>query len=142
MKKAILISCLIGGFTFMFPSFAVSNSEKLLSEYTMPAGYSEVSQNIAYALIEKNKGVLIDVRSPEEFAEGHIEGAINIPVETIKDGQNLQEVPDLNKPLLLYCRTGRRATVAGHYLVNAGYKHVVNFGGVSTWQYGLIQDND
>ena len=126
----------------MFPSFAVSNSEKLLSEYTMPAGYSEVSQNIAYALIEKNKGVLIDVRSPEEFAEGHIEGAINIPVETIKDGQNLQEVPDLNKPLLLYCRTGRRATVAGQYLVNAGYKYVVNFGGVSTWQYGLIQDND
>ena len=85
----------------MFPSFAVSNSDKLLNEYTMPAGYSEVAQNIAYALIENNKGVLIDVRSPEEFAQGHIEGALNIPVETIKDGQMLREAPDLNKPLLL-----------------------------------------
>ena len=39
----------------MFPSFAVSNSDKLLDEYTMPAGYSEIAQNIAYALIEKIK---------------------------------------------------------------------------------------
>lgn len=125
----------------MFPSFAVSNSDKLLHEYTMAEGYSEIPQDLAYALIEKHRGLLLDVRSPEEFADGHIEGAINIPVETIKDGQQLKSAPDPDTPLLLYCRTGRRATIAGHYLVNAGYKHVINFGGVSTWQYGLIQDN-
>ena len=50
----------------MFPSFAVSNSEKLLSEYTMPAGYSEVSQNIAYALIEKNKAAYAKLCSMRE----------------------------------------------------------------------------
>ena len=142
MKQALLLSCFIGGLSFMFPSFAANTSADLLKEYTMQQGYSEISQNIANALIENKKGVLIDVRTPEEFAEGHIEGAINIPVETIKDDELLKEVPDTKTPLLIYCRTGRRASDAGQTLVKNGYQYVVNFGGVSTWQYGLVQNPD
>lgn len=122
---------------FMFPSFAATDPAELLQEFEMQKGYSEISQNIANALIESNdKIALIDVRSPEEFREGHIDGAVNIPVENIKEHQLLDGIPT-STPLLLYCRTGRRATTAGQMLVRSGYQYVMNFGGVTTWQFGL-----
>lgn len=122
----------------MFPSFAATDNASLLQDFTMQRGYSEISQNIANALMQERKDiVVIDVRTPEEFAQGHIEGAINIPVETMKDHEQLSAVPDTSTPVLLYCRTGRRATKAGQLMVKNGYQYVMNFGGVTTWQYGL-----
>lgn len=125
----------------MFPSFAFAqaDTDTILKDFVMPNGYNEISQNIAYALLESRTDiVLIDVRTAEEFKDAHIEKALNIPLETLVEGATLAEVPDLNTPILLYCRSGRRATVAGQMLVNAGYKHVINFGGIVTWQYGTI----
>ncbi|WP_028451514.1 rhodanese-like domain-containing protein [Chitinilyticum aquatile] len=73
---------------------------------------------------------IIDVRSVDEFAAGHIEGAINIPVEQIASG--LQHIRSLNKDstILLYCRSGRRAAAAQQLLEQQGYRKVVNGGGM------------
>lgn len=122
----------------MFPSLGTTAPEEVIAEYTIPEGYSEVSQHIANALIELNKGIIIDVRTVEEYDAGHIIGAVNIPVETMHEGQDLSVIPNKETPLLLYCRTGRRAVTAGQILVRNGYKYVLNFGGINTWPYGLI----
>jgi phage shock protein E len=78
-------------------------------------------------MLDKN-GVLIDVRTPEEFASGHIEGAINISHDII--GNNIAEVvPDKSTPIYMYCRSGRRVGVAMEILSGLGYTNMYNLGG-------------
>ncbi|WP_070965694.1 rhodanese-like domain-containing protein [Vibrio sonorensis] len=72
--------------------------------------------------------LLIDVRTPEEFASGHLEGAVNIPLSELE--QRLNTV-DKSKQTVLYCRSGRRSGVAYEILRNAGYDNIHNAGGYS-----------
>jgi phage shock protein E len=70
----------------------------------------------------------IDVRTPEEFNAGHIEGAVLIPYEVIAD--HIAEVTvDKNADIRVYCRSGRRSGVAKDTLQAMGYTHVINEGG-------------
>lgn len=80
------------------------------------------------AQTKKAKGIWIDVRTPEEFKTGHIQGALNIPVEQI--AHHIQRVSrDKNAPLNLYCRSGNRVNMAMQTLKQMGYTNVVNHGG-------------
>lgn len=72
--------------------------------------------------------LLVDVRSPAEFAEGHITGARNMPLQDIE--QRLKELPK-DKPIVLYCRSGSRSSMALRMLRSAGYENIYNAGGVS-----------
>ncbi|KAA3644611.1 MAG: rhodanese-like domain-containing protein [Chloroflexi bacterium] len=74
--------------------------------------------------------LLLDVRTPEEFASGHIEGAVNINVETL--ASRLDEVPT-DVPVVIYCRSGNRSATASQILVGAGYEGVYDLGGIQTW---------
>ncbi len=73
---------------------------------------------------------LIDVRSAAEFDEGHLEGAINISVESIATKIE-QEIPDKNTKIVLYCRSGNRSATAAEALINKGYTNVYDLGGMS-----------
>lgn len=81
--------------------------------------------------------VLIDVRTPEEFTSGHIEGAYNIPLDRID--RTLQIVQDKNTPLYLYCRSGARSGRACSYLQSEGYTNAVNIGGIVSWRGPVIE---
>jgi len=74
---------------------------------------------------------LLDVRTPEEFASGHIAGAINISVDALD--QHLSEVPK-DQPVVVYCHSGNRSAQATQILQNAGYSQVYDLGGVVQWQ--------
>ena len=76
----------------------------------------------------KAKGIWIDVRTPEEFKEGHLKDAVNIPVDQI--GVRIGSVsPDKSAPVNLYCRSGRRSEAALQELKKMGYTNVTNHGG-------------
>ena len=75
---------------------------------------------------------LVDVRTPEEYAAGHIPGSINIPLDRILDIKNV--VSDKNNPLYVYCRSGRRSSQAASALEKAGYTRVVNIGGIMDYK--------
>lgn len=75
---------------------------------------------------------IIDVRSAEEYAGGHVPGAINIPVEIIVH-QIDQHVPDKNAPISVYCHSGNRAGFAEMMLASIGYTNVENKGGLEWW---------
>lgn len=80
--------------------------------------------------------VLVDVRSPEEYAASHIEGARNIPVGTL--AARLAELgPPATTPVVVYCQTGGRSTQAAHTLRAAGFTSVHNLGPMSAWQAPL-----
>ena len=108
----------------------------LLAGCAAPAeggSYRQVSMNEAIAIMEKETDyILLDVRTMEEFAEGHIPGAINIPNETIGTVQ-LPELPDKDQLILVYCRSGNRSKQASDKLVKLGYTNVVEFGGIRDW---------
>lgn len=76
--------------------------------------------------------VIIDVRTAEEFAAGHIEGALNIPYEQIAGG--IRSVKGLSKdqPVLVYCRSGRRSGIAKAALEKEGWKRILDGGGMDT----------
>jgi rhodanese-related sulfurtransferase len=75
-------------------------------------------------------GILIDVRTPEEYATGHIAGSVNIAVEEL--GSRLAEVPE-GQPVIVYCRSGNRSAAAARILVDAGYGPVYDLGGIRSW---------
>jgi rhodanese-related sulfurtransferase len=74
--------------------------------------------------------LLIDVRTPEEFASGHIARSINISVETLEN--RLSEIPH-DQPVIVYCRSGNRSTQAAQILASAGYTDIRNLGGINAW---------
>lgn len=82
----------------------------------------------ATATAKKAEGLWIDVRSPEEYAAGHIEGAINIPVNGIVAGVEKLKLQK-DAPINLYCKRGIRAQQAYEALSQAGYSNLTNQGG-------------
>lgn len=87
-------------------------------------------------LIRSADRVLIDVRTPGEYAGGHLEGALAIPHEQI--GQRIASVaPDKDRTIVLYCRSGRRSEIARQTLVDLGYRKVINAGGFEQLQADL-----
>lgn len=72
---------------------------------------------------------VIDVRTPEEFASGHISGAVNIPVEEADFGERIAEL-DPKASYLVYCRSGRRSAIAADLMAEAGFRDVVDAGGL------------
>ena len=84
--------------------------------------------------------VLLDVRTEEEYGIEHAAGAILLPqedLETMDEGEILDILPDLDAPVLLYCRTGRRAALAAVKLDELGYTRLYNLGGLNGWPYGM-----
>ena len=79
-------------------------------------------------MIEKNKTTFIDVRTPDEFAMGHIDGAINIPLDKLQ--QNIPAVVAIQGPKILYCRSGGRSSMAVNLLKQHVIANVENGGGI------------
>jgi len=76
--------------------------------------------------------IILDVRTQEEYADGHIPGAICVPNETIGTEPPV-ELPDKEKKILVYCRSGNRSRQAAAKLAAMGYSNIVEFGGIMDW---------
>jgi len=95
--------------------------------------YRQIGMDEAITIMEEESGyIILDVRTPEEFAGKHIPGAINIPNETIGTDE-IPELPDKDQLILVYCRSGNRSKQASEKLVKLGYTNVVEFGGINDW---------
>ena len=110
----------------------------LLSSCSAPGGsansYRQISMDEAVEMMKKESGyIILDVRRPDEYDEGHIPGAINVPNEEIGTAE-IPELPDKAQLILVYCRSGRRSKEASEKLVKLGYTNVVEFGGILDWK--------
>jgi len=102
--------------------------------------YKQISQEEAMRIMEEEEGYLIvDVRTEEEFQEGHIPDAINIPVESITD-ERPSQLNDLKQVLLIYCRSGNRSKQAAEKLAAMGYVNILEFGGINTWKGEIVKE--
>ncbi|GAA6743668.1 rhodanese-like domain-containing protein [Thermus antranikianii] len=87
--------------------------------------YQNIGPQELYQAVDQG-AVVVDVRTPQEFAEGHVPGAINLPVEAIP--QWADTLPK-DKPVYLYCRSGNRSRQAAEYLKRKGYTNLYNLEG-------------
>lgn len=102
------------------------------------ASYTQISQDEAMKMMkEQSDCLIVDVRRPDEFAEGHIAGAVNVPNETIED-EAPDALPDKEQTLLVYCRSGNRSKEASQKLADMGYTNVYEFGGINTWKGEIV----
>ena len=104
-----------------FTACGSASSELSFQQISMDAAITQMA--------EEDNFILLDVRTPEEFADGHIPGAINIPNESI-DENDIAELPDKEQRIYVYCRSGNRSKQASAKLVNLGYTNVVEIGGI------------
>ena len=101
--------------------------------------YEQINAEQAKTIMDTEKDyVIIDARTEEEFAEGHIENAILIPEYEIKD-RAPKELSDKEQLILVYCRSGRRSKIASEELVKLGYTNVKEFGGIIDWPYKTVK---
>jgi rhodanese-related sulfurtransferase len=90
----------------------------------------KVDGETARQLVEDG-AVLLDVRTPGEYQSGHIDGAVNIPIQAF--GQRKDELKELGEPLVVYCRSGNRSAHATNALEDMGVEKVYDLGGIGSW---------
>ena len=102
--------------------------------------FEKITADRAKEIIDQNKeAIILDVRTEEEFNEGHIEGAILIPVDEIKTHAE-EFLTDKSASILVYCRSGRRSALAASELKALGYLNIYDFGGILDWPYEIITE--
>ncbi len=102
----------------------------------------QISMEEAMHMMETEKDyVILDVRTEEEYKEGHIPGAICVPNETIGE-DDIAELPKKEQVILVYCRSGRRSKQAAAKLSAQGYTNVYEFGGILDWQGTIVSGDE
>ena len=96
----------------------------------------DINEGIVQYHKEEN-AVLLDVRTEEEFSEGHIEGSLNLPIGEIDRAATL--IPDKSVPIYVYCRSGNRSTRAAAYLKGSGYASVYDIGGILSYKGKIVK---
>ena len=99
------------------------------------AVYMNITAEEAKQIMDTEEGyIILDVRTQEEYDQGHIPGAILIPDTEIKaEAENV--LTDKAQLILVYCRSGRRSKLAAEALVELGYTNIKEFGGIIDWPY-------
>ena len=106
-------------------------------EANREAVYMNITAEEAKQIMDSQEGYLIlDVRTQEEFNQGHIPGAILIP-DTEIEGKAEEILTDKDQLILVYCRSGRRSKLASEALVKLGYTNIREFGGIIQWPYDV-----
>lgn len=109
-----------------------SDADSDVSEEKM--SYQSITMDMAKEIFDTmdGTGVILDVRTAAEYAEGHIKGAINIPNEEI-GADEITDLPDKNQIIYVYCRSGNRSKQAAAKLVDLGYTNIIEIGGILDW---------
>jgi phage shock protein E len=102
----------------------------VITYFSLSTGMLMAADNQSKVKEKISKGALIvDVRTPEEFSEGHYNGSINIPLSDIP--ARIKDFGDKSKPVIVYCRSGRRSAEAKKILTEKGFKDITDGGGLT-----------
>ena len=109
----------------------------LVSEKGEKTMYQQITAEEAKRIMDSGEEhIILDTREQDEFDEGHIPGAILIPYTEIENKAE-KMLPDKDKLILVYCRSGRRSKIAAESLAKLGYTNIKEFGGIIDWTWAL-----
>lgn len=104
--------------------------------------YASITPEAAKIRLDSGeKIILLDVRTQEEYLEKHIPNSLLIPVEVIEEEAPLK-LTDKDSTIFVYCRSGRRSTIASKALAKMGYTKVYDLGGINDWTYETKSGNE
>ncbi|HHT97077.1 MAG TPA: rhodanese-like domain-containing protein [Clostridiales bacterium] len=104
------------------------------------ASYNTITTTKAKEMMDENSDIIIlDVRTLEEYNEGHIDGALLIPDYQLLDKAETV-LTNPSATILVYCRSGRRSAIAAKNLADLGYSNIYDFGGILDWEYDIVID--
>ncbi|MBO5454088.1 MAG: rhodanese-like domain-containing protein [Clostridia bacterium] len=107
----------------------------IVAEKGEKAMYEQITAENAKKIMDSGEEhIILDTREQDEFDSGHIPGAILIPYTEIENKAE-EIIPDKDKLILVYCRSGRRSKIAAESLAKLGYTNVKEFGGIIDWPY-------
>ena len=110
-----------------------------------PASQSEgasvaiTAEEVKAMMDEGTEFVLLDVRTPEEFAAAHIDGAVNLSHDLVDANTAAEVIPSKDTKVVLYCRSGNRTGQTVPVLQSLGYTQVYDMGAMSSWTYGYVE---
>ena len=143
MKKNIIIAIILIAVLICigFFIYKTNNKNKITksinstnTSMTKTNEIRHVSMDDIVKIMDENKDyVIVDVRTPDEYKEGHIPNAINIPNETINETV-YNKLKDKDQLILIYCRSGSRSRQAAYKMQKLGYTKLVDFGGIINWK--------
>lgn len=130
MKRILPVILIVAAF------FMTSGCGEGQSNMDTDVTFKSISMEEGRKIIESESGyIILDVRTKEEYDEGHIPGAVNVANEDISTtNQSIEQLPDKNQKILVYCRSGNRSKQAAKKLAVMGYNNVVEFGGIIEWK--------
>ena len=99
--------------------------------------YQQITQDVAKEMMDTQEVLILDVREQHEYDGGHIPGAVLLPVGTIAKDTAAAVIDELDRGVLVYCRSGNRSKTASQALVDLGYTNIYEFGGINTWPYEI-----
>lgn len=102
----------------------------------------KINADEAHEMMTSNEVVVLDVRTPEEYAERHIVNARLLALDTIDETTAAGVAPDKDAPVFVYCRTGVRSAEAALKLEALGYQEIYDFGGIMDWPYATIDGDE
>lgn len=104
------------------------------------SSYQKISSEKAMEMMQSdNNYIILDVRTLEEYNEGHIEGSVLLPDYDIKDKAETA-LKDKEEIVLVYCRSGSRSAAAAKELIDMSYTNVYDFGGIIDWPYEVVKE--
>ena len=133
MKRIILLSVLLLALLCGCAPQNEGEDEKMT--------YTQITMDKAVEMMESESNyIILDVRTFEEYNERHIPGAICVPNESIGT-EPIEELPQKDQLILVYCRSGRRSKEASEKLVAMGYSNIYEFGGILDWTGETVSEN-
>ncbi len=98
----------------------------------------EITAEEAKKEMDKGNVIILDVRTKEEYENGHIENSILIPLDEIEsEAGNI--LKDKEQKILVYCRSRNRSSTAANLLAKMGYNNIYDFGGIKDWPYEIVK---
>jgi len=123
MKRTLILSLFLG---------ALALSAYSQAKTVSPAGAKELLAN-------GGGTILLDVRTREEYAAGRIPGSILLPYDQIDASSASRVIGSKDRTVIVYCRSGRRSSIAAASLAALGYRNVFDLGAISSWPYGIVK---
>lgn len=133
MRKRVLfclVALLLGA---VLCSCSGLNADRL-GEKIEGKDYRAISAEEAHDILDEDGVILADVREEDEYASGHIEGSINLPLSVLLDEMD-EKLPNKDAIIILYCGSGQRSAKAAGMLARKGYNHVFDMGGMDNWTF-------
>ena len=114
----------------------------IVSEKGEKEMYQQITAEEAKKIMDSGEEhIILDTREQDEFDSGHIPGAILIPYTEIENKAE-EMLPDKDKLILVYCRSGRRSKIAAESLAKLGYTNIKEFGGIIDWLYEIVKETE